>query len=136
MSRHIVLGDFLNSDSAHTAYRIGKISLYKCFLKPNRLEYLRSLIRLDSRNPHLRSNLYDSAKNCTIIIINCSIKILVKHIGVNQLPDRLMGKIRIHCTGAIAQKRCKVMYLSRLSGFQNNCNRSSLLRAHKMLLQS
>ena len=49
--------------------------------------------------------------------------------------DTLMCKIRVNCTGAIAKERSKMMYFSRLTGLQNNRNRSSLLRPYQMLLQ-
>ena len=48
----------------------------------------------------------------------------------------LLSKIRVDCTRAVAEKRCEMMNLSRLTTLENQCHRGTLLRLYKMLLQS
>ena len=69
-----------------------------------------------------------------VIIIHGRIVVLLKHIRINQLPDRLMGKIGIDRTSAVAQKGCKMMHFPWLSRLQNNCDGSPLFRPHQVLL--
>ena len=136
MARHIVLGNLFDSDAADTAYGIGKIFIDKRFLQADRLKYFCSLIRLDGGYSHLGRNLYNTGKHRMVIIIHGRIVVLLKHIRINQLPDRLMGKIRVDRTSAVAQKGCKMMHFPWLSSLQNNGDGSPLLRPHQVLLQS
>ena len=69
-----------------------------------------------------------------IIIYRCVI-ILLEHICIDQLPDRLMRQIWIDCTGSVADQCCKMMYLSWFTCFQYDCDRCSLLRPYQMLLK-
>ena len=101
MTRHIIFRDLFDPDPAHAADRIREIFLYERFLKPDRLEDLRALVGLDRRYAHLGSNLYYAANHCPVIVVNRRVIILLQHIRIDKLPDRLMGKIRIHRTGAV-----------------------------------
>ena len=48
--------------------------------------------------------------------------------------DRIQCQVWIDRTCAVAKQRCKVMYLSWLAGLQNQCQGSSPLRAHQILM--
>ena len=61
-------------------------------------------------------------KNGVIVILHCRIVIFVQHMIVDQLPDGILCKIRIDGTGAIAQKRGKVMHLPGFSGLKDQGN--------------
>ena len=135
MTRHIIFRDLFDPDPAHSADRIREIFLYERFLKPDRLEDLRPLIRLDGGDPHLRRDLHDTMQDRVIVIRHCGIIILLQHITFDQKLDGLMGKIRIDRTRSISQQRGKMMYLPWLSGLQDDRHRSTLLRPYQVLLK-
>ena len=136
MERNIIFGNFLNANTAHTAHRIRKIVINKFCPQPDCLKNLRSLVRLDRRDPHLRSNLNDPMDGRVIIIIDRSIIIFMQKPGIDQLPDRLMCQIRIDRTCPIPQQGRKMMHFPWLPGFQDHSHRSSFFRADQMLLQA
>ena len=55
---------------------------------------------------------------------------------VDQLLDRLLRQIRVDRGSTEAKQRCKMMYLTRLCGLQNDVHAGSLFRTDQMLLQS
>ena len=115
-----LLLNILKSNTTHTAYRIREVSLDDFLGDTDCLENLGSLIRLDRRNSHLGSDLYDAMKNSVIIITDCCIIILVQHSVTDQLTDRLMCQIWIDRTCTVSEKCCKMMNLSRLCRLKND----------------
>ena len=87
--------NILQADTADTAYCICKIFVNNIFINTDRLKNLGALIGLDRRYAHLRGNFYDTVKHSVIVIVDRRIVILIQHIGINQLLDRFLGKIRI-----------------------------------------
>ena len=53
-------------------------------------------------------------KHSIVIITDSGVIILIQHTVIDELADRLVSQIWIDCTGTITEKRCKMMYLSRL----------------------
>ena len=136
MSRTVIFRYLFNSNSSDTADRICKIFINKTLFQTDRFKDFCTLIRLNGGNSHLGGNLYNSADNRMVIIVNCSIIIFLQHISINKLAYCLMCKIRIDRTCTIAKQCCKMMDFSRFSCFQNNSHGSSLLCPYQMLLKS
>ena len=97
---YIIL-DIFQCDSAYTTYGSCKVTIDHILGNSDCLKDLRSLIRLDSGNTHLGSNLYDTMQNCCIVIIHCGIIIFVKQSFFDQFPDTVLGQIWVDCTGTI-----------------------------------
>ena len=129
-----VILDILQSDSAYAAYSSCKVTVDHILGDSDSLKDLRSLIGLDRGNTHLGSDLYDSADHRMVIIIHCCIVILVQHMGIDQLMDRIQCQIRVDCTCTITKKCGKMMHLSRLTGLQDQSKRCTLFRLYKMLM--
>ena len=69
-----------------------------------------------------------------IVIIHRRMVILVEHAVVDQLLDGFLCQIGVHCAGAIADQRRKVVHLPRLRGLDDQRHARSLLRADQMFL--
>ena len=54
---------------------------------------------------------------------------------IDQLTDGFMRQVRVDRTCTVAEQRCEMMYLSRLTALQDHGNRGSLLRANQVLLK-
>ena len=132
---YIVLNIF-QCNTAYTADCSCKIFIDHILRYTNSLKNLRSLIGLNSGNTHLRSNFYNTAKHCLIVIIDCCIIVFFQHMGIDQFTDRFLCKIWVNSTCTIAQKGCKMMYLSWLSRLQDNCKGSAFLSFYQMLMHS
>ncbi len=134
--QHIhIIGDIFQSDTAHTADRVGKVLVDDLFRDTNSLKDLRALVGLDGGNTHLGRDLDDAVKNCGIVIIYGCIIILIQHLGLDQVVNRLLSQIRVDGAGTKAQQSCEVMYLSRLAALQDQSHGSALLGLYQMLLQ-
>ena len=126
--------NFPDTDSADSGNRSGKIAVDHFLRKAYRLKDARRLVGLNGGNSHFRCNLHDTGEKRLVVILDGRMIILVQNSLVNQLGNALMGKIRVDCTGAKAKKRCNLVHISRLSGFQNNGYLCSFLRPDQMLL--
>ncbi len=73
---HIVCNIF-QGNTAHTAYRVGKVLVNDLFGDTDRLKDLRALIGLNGGNTHLGCDLYDSVKDCRVVIVYRCIIVLV-----------------------------------------------------------
>ena len=71
---------------------------------------------------------------CVVVVINSGIVVLVEQVVVYQLVDCFLSKIRVDCACAVTEQCCKVVNLSRLAAFENNCKRSSLFGSNKVLV--
>ena len=131
---HIVCNIF-QSDTAHTADGVGKVLGDDLFGDTDGLEDLGSLIGLDGGNTHLGRDLDNAVEDCGVVIIYRCVIILIQHLGLNQIVNRLLSQIRVDGTCAKAKQGCKVMYLSRLSALQDQCHGSALLGLYQMLLE-
>ena len=136
MERRVIRGDLLDSDPAHTAYRVCEIPVDKILLQSDRLKDLCSLVRLDRRNTHFGCDLYNSMDHRVVVIVYRRIVVFVQQSGFDQLADGLMGKIRVDRAGPVSQQSCKMVYLSWLSALQDHSHRCSFLCTHQMLLQA
>ena len=114
-----IIFNIFNGNSADTADRIGKIFINNLFVDTDCLEDLRSLVRLDRRNSHLSSDLDDTGNDCMVVIIDCCVIILIEHVLIHKLLNRILCKIWIDCAGTKAEQCCKMMYLTRLAGLQD-----------------
>ena len=74
-------------------------------------------------------------EDCGVVIIYRCVIILIQHLGLNQIVNRLLSQIRVDGTCAKAKQGCKVMYLSRLAALQDQSHGSALLGLYQMLLQ-
>ena len=70
-----------------------------------------------------------------IIIFYRRIIIFIQHPVVDQLLDRLLRQIGIDRTGAVSQKRGKMMDFPRFARFQNQRHSRPLLRLYQILVQ-
>ena len=131
-----LLFNILQGDPTHPAYRIAKISTDNLGSYTDGLKDLGALIGLDGADPHFRSNLHYTVKHRIIIIIYRRIVILIQHMVVNQLPDGLLGQIRVHRAGTVPQQRGKIMHLPGLPGLQNQRHSGTLPGAYQILVQS
>ena len=57
-----------------------------------------SLLAVSAVHQHLGSDLYDTADHCMIVIINGCVIVLIQHMCIDQLMDRIQCQIRIDCT--------------------------------------
>ena len=129
-----VILDIFQCDSAYTAYGSCKVTIDHILGNSDCLKDLRSLIGLDSGNTHLGSDLYDTADHRMIVIINGCIIVLIQHMCVDQLMDRIQCQIRIDCACSISEKCCEMMNFSWLTGFQDQGKGRALLCFYKMLM--
>ena len=130
---YIIL-DIFQCDSAYTTYGSCKVTIDHILGNSDCLKDLRSLIGLDSGNTHLGSDLYDTADHRMIVIINGCVIVLIQHMCIDQLMNRIQCQIRIDCTCTISEECCEMMYLSRLTGLQDQGKGSALLCFYKMLM--
>ena len=70
-----------------------------------------------------------------VVVIHCCVVILVQHIALDQLFDRILCQVRIDSTGTVAEQSSKMVYLSGFTGFQDQCDSGSLLGAYQILVQ-
>ncbi len=131
-----LLRDIIQRDTAHTADGVGKVFIYNVRSDTDGLKNLGALIGLNRGNSHLGSNLYNAVKHRRIVILHCCVVILIQHSAVDLLADRLQSQIRVDRAGAVAQKRRKMMDLSRFPGFQHDGKGGALLRLYEMLMDS
>ena len=113
--------NIFHCDTTDTADRICEIFIDHFFINADCLKNLRSLIRLDCGNTHFGSNLYDSAKDSLIVIFHSCIIILIQHLAVDQLMDRIQCQIWVDRTCTITKQCSKMMHFSWFAGFQNDC---------------
>ena len=113
--------NIFHCDTTDTADRICEIFIDHFFINADCLKNLRSLIRLDCGNSHFGSNLYDSAKDSLIVIFHSCIIILIQHLAVDQLMDRIQCQIWVDRTCTITKQCSKMMHFSWFAGFQNDC---------------
>ena len=69
-----------------------------------------------------------------VVIVNGCIVIFVQHMGIDQLMDGIQCQIRVDCTCTISQKCCEMMYLSRLTGLQDQGKGCAFLCFYKVLM--
>ena len=93
--------DIFHSDTTHAADGSGEIFVDNFLRDTDGFKNLRTLVRLNSGNTHLGSNLYDTMQDCCIVIIHCGIIIFVKQSFFDQFPDTVLGQIWVDCTGTI-----------------------------------
>ena len=93
--------DIFHSDTTHAADGSGEIFVDNFLRDTDGFKNLRTLVRLNSGNTHLGSNLYDTMQDCCIVIIHCGIIIFVKQSLFDQFPDTVLGQIWVDCTGTI-----------------------------------
>ena len=126
--------DIPQCDTADTADCIGKIFVDHRFINTDGLKDLRTHIGLDRGNTHLGSNLYDTADNSLVIIVDSGIVILFQHAGLDQIVDGFVCQIRVDCAGTIAEQCGKMMHLTRLTGFQDHGKGGSFSRINQMMM--
>ena len=132
---HIFCNVF-QGNTADTADRTGEVFVDDILGDTDSLENLGTLIRLDRGDTHLRCDFYDTGNNGVVVILNGCVVIFLDHALFNQLMDRIECQIRVDCAGTVAEQCCEMMYLARLTGFQNDRKRSSLFRFYQMLVNS
>ena len=71
---------------------------------------------------------------CVVVIVNSGIVVLVEKVVIDKLVDCFLCKIGVDCTCTVAEQCCKVVNLSRLSAFENDCKRSPLFGSNKVLV--
>ena len=129
-----VILDIFQCDSAYTAYCSCKVAVDHILGNSDCLKDLRSLIGLDGGNTHLGSDLYDTADNRMIVIINRCIVIFVQHMGIDEFMDGIQCQVWIDSTCAITKKCCEMMYFSRFTGLQDQRKGCTLLCFYKVLM--
>ena len=134
MQHFYILLDILDTNTADTADRSLKVTVYHILIDTDGFKDLGSLIRLDGRNSHLGCDLDDAADNGFIIRIHCRIIIFVKHVEIDQFLDALLCQIWIDGRCTIAQKGCKMVYLSRFSTLQDHRKACPLFGLYQILL--
>ena len=117
-----LLFNILYGNAPYPAYGMREIFIDHILVNADGLKDLGAFIGLNGTDAHLGCNLYNAVKNGVIVILHCRIVIFVQHMIVDQLPDGILCKIRIDGTGAIAQKRGKVMHLPGFSGLKDQGN--------------
>ena len=115
-----ILFNFLKANTANTAYCICKIFFYNILGNSNCFENLSRLVRLNCRNSHLCSNLYNAVNNSLVVVVDCSVIILVQNLLVNEFGNCFVSKVRIDCTGTVAKTHCSLMNVANLGSLQND----------------
>ena len=128
------LGDILHGDAAHPADRSREIPVDDISGNTDGLKNLCALIGLDGGNTHFGGDLHNAVQHAVGVIIHRRIVIFVQQMLVNQLLDGIQGQVGIHRTGAVSQKRRKMMNLSGFSGLQNQRHGCLFFRPHQVLV--
>ncbi len=74
-------------------------------------------------------------KHCIVVVIYGRIIILIKHVLIDQFPDSLLGQVRVHRAGTIAQKSGEMMHFPGFAGLQDQGHPGPLLGPHQVLVQ-
>ena len=90
------------------------------------------LIGLQGRDAHLCRDLHDALPDRLVVIRDRGVEILVQDLLLDQLPDALVGQIRIHRPGAEAHETCEMMHRSRLRALQHQRDGRALFRLHQV----
>ena len=128
--------NILQCNATYTGHGVGEVLTDNFRCNTDCLKDLRTLIGLDRTDTHLGSNLYNTVKDCIVIIIYCCIIVLIQHVIFNEFLDGILCQIRVDCTSTIAQKCCKMMYFSGFTGLQDQSNSGPLLGTYQILIQS
>ena len=126
--------DILQCDTADSCYGTCEILVYNIFRNTDCLKYLAALVWLDGWDTHLGSYLYDTCKNCLIIILTCCIIILVKKFFIHELLDSRVSKIRVYSRSTKTEKCSKMMYFSGFTCFNYDRKSCWLFGLYQMLV--
>ena len=78
-----ILIDFLQADSAHTAYSVGEIAVNDLPADSHGFKNLGRLIRLKGGNSHFRRDFDNAVKDSFIVIMDGCVVVFVQHTFVD-----------------------------------------------------
>ena len=112
-----------------------KYSSTSAFCEPDRFEDLRTGVRRDRRDAHLRHHLEDAlARGLHVVLDGLALGEARQHAFAAQVADRVEREVRVDRTRAVAEQQREVVHLARLAGLDDEPDARARLLAHEVVV--
>ena len=119
MTLHGFFADLVEPDPFDRCRRAREVFLDEFCRKAHGVEDLRAAIGLISRDAHLGHHFQDTFADGLDVILLHLFRGELDAFALADLFERLEGKIRVDCLGAIAGERAEVMHFARFARFND-----------------